>query len=242
MKDYDGKIIWIIGASSGIGHALAIEMDGRGATLILSSRSEEKLEALNTDLGNRHRVYPLDVANADAVQMAANELFKSKVNSVVFMAGIYQPAKLSALDLQDCRDILATNLGGAFNLIAALLPHHPAQIVLCASVVGYRGLPNAQPYGAAKAGLINLAESLRAEMRDTSVDVRLINPGFVRTPMTAKNKFPMPMMIEPQEAAKAIADGLLGPSFEIHFPKRFTWLLKLARFIPDRLYFALVPR
>jgi len=242
MNDYAGRIIWIIGASSGIGHALAIEMDRRGAKLILSARQSEKLQGLNTELGGRHRVYPVDVTDAGEVEKAATDIFSSKINSVVFLAGIYHPTKLSALNLQDCRDILATNLGGAFNLIAAVLPHYPAQIALCASVVGYRGLPNAQPYGATKAGLINLAESLRAEMRGTGVDVKLINPGFVRTPMTAKNDFPMPMMIEPAEAASAIADGLLGRAFEIHFPKRFTWLLKLAQLIPDRLYFALVPK
>ena len=242
MSDYAGKIIWIIGASSGIGHALAIEMDRRGAKLILSARNKERLHALNADLSGRHLVFAVDVTNAEGVEKAATDIFRSNVDSVVFLAGVYQPSALSNLDLQVCRDILATNLGGAFNLIAAVLPHHPAQIALCASVVGYRGLPNAQPYGAAKAGLINLTESLRAEMRDKGIDIRLINPGFVRTPMTAKNKFPMPMMIEPQEAARAIADGLLERAFEIHFPKRFTWLLKLARFIPHRLYFALVPR
>ncbi|MDB5491638.1 MAG: short chain dehydrogenase family protein [Micavibrio sp.] len=241
MNDYAGKTIWIIGASSGIGRALAVEMDRRGAMLILSARSEDKLTALNNSLGGRHRVCAIDVTQEKAVKDAASDVFKSKVDSVIFLAGIYQPAKLSALDLELCKDILATNLGGAFNVIAAILPYFPAQIALCASVVGYRGLPNAQPYGATKAGLINLAESLRAEMRGTGIDVRLINPGFVSTPMTAKNQFPMPMMIEPEAAAAAIADGLLNKSFEIHFPKRFTWLLKIARFIPDRLYFSLVP-
>jgi short-subunit dehydrogenase len=113
---------------------------------------------------------------------------------------------------------------------------------LCGSVAGYRGLPRSQPYAATKAAIINLAESLRAEGRKFGVDIKVINPGFVRTPMTGKNDFDMPFMIEAGEAALAIANGLLSDSFEVHFPKKFTWLMKILSQLPDWLYFQIVSR
>jgi short-subunit dehydrogenase len=133
-------------------------------------------------------------------------------------------------------------LNGAFNAVHAVLPilksQAHGQFVLCGSVAGYCGLPNGQPYSATKAGVINLAESLRAE--EGHLDIKVINPGFVRTPLTDKNNFKMPMMIEPEEAAKIIVKGLQSKKFEIHFPKRFTFLMKILSVLPDFLYFKII--
>lgn len=234
---------WIIGAGSGIGHALALELSRRGADLVLSSRDRDKLEALVRDTGRPHVVAPLDIVDADAVAAVWRD---RRIDSVIVTAGDYEPMALDALDLARCRAIVETNLLGALNVIHAVLPGMKARrsgrIALCASVAGYRGLPNGQPYSSSKAGLINLAESLRAECRGTGVDIRLISPGFVRTPMTDKNDFRMPMMIEPEAAARSIADGLARRAFEIHFPRPFTDAMKILRILPAWLYFRLVSR
>ena len=126
-------------------------------------------------------------------------------------------------------------------VLPLLLAQGGGQITLCASVAGYRGLPKSQPYGATKAGLINIAESLAAEV-PKQIDVRVINPGFVESRLTDKNDFKMPMRISPEKAAKAIADGLNKPGFEIHFPKAFTRIMKLLSYLPNSLYFALMRR
>lgn len=246
MKSLSGKYIWIIGASSGIGAALARQMAAEGASLIISARTIENLYKLQEQIGIAHAVYPLDVTDAKAFKAVASDVRQSipRLDSVIYLAGHYQPMSMDQLDLDECRDIVDTNLNGALNFIHAVLPilldQKSGQIAICASVAGYSGLPNAQPYGATKAALINLTESLALEMRGRGIDVKLINPGFVRTPMTDKNSFAMPMMIEPEEAAKAIAHGLQSSHFEIHFPKRFTLLLKFMRLLPAWIYLRIV--
>jgi short-subunit dehydrogenase len=160
------------------------------------------------------------------------------------MAAIYDPAPLNQLDIKSAHQMVDINLNGAFNTVHAVLPVLKAQghgqFALCGSVAGYRGLPNGQPYSATKAAVINLAESLRAE--EHNLDIKVINPGFVRTPLTDKNDFKMPMIIEPEEAAKIIARELQTNCFEIHFPKRFTYIVKLLRILPSRQFFKCVRR
>ena len=248
MKDYADKNIWIIGASSGIGRALAVELDQRGARLVLSARDSKKLEELSASLSAHHLVLPCDVTDPDIMSNAAKTAltFFGHIDSVLFLAGTYQPMKLNSLDIASLQNIISINLNGAFNVIHAVIPillaQKSGQIGICASVAGYRGLPNSQPYSATKAALINLTESLRAEMSPLGLDIRLISPGFVRTPMTDKNTFPMPMMIEPENAAKAIAEGLKGDHFEIHFPLLFTWIMKILRLLPSSIYFRIIPK
>lgn len=246
--DVKGKNIWVIGASSGIGHALAKELSRRGARLVVSARSAEPLEQLAHGLGPQNIALPLDVTDLAAFREAAALLVKAfgRIDGVIYMAGTYTPAPLSALTPEDARRIVDVNLMGALNCIGATLPYLRAQagglLALCASVAGYRGLPKAQPYAATKAALINLAESLRAEEEAHGIDVRVINPGFVKTPMTDKNDFAMPFLLSPEDAAHAIANGLAGGAFEIHFPKRLSLLLKALRLLPDALYFKIAGR
>jgi len=239
MNTLNKKHIWIIGASSGIGHALATELSNQGAHLILSARNEDKLNNLNKDLGGRHHVLPLDVANAAACVKAAQSI--EKLDSVIFLAALYAPHSKKRKDIRFIHDMINVNLGGAFSIVEAILPTFETQgfgqIVLCGSVAGYRGLPYGQPYCATKAAIINYAESLKIELEDQKIDVKVINPGFVRTPLTDKNDFPMPMMIEAKDAARCIAKDLLTRKFEIHFPKKFTWIMKFLGIIPTPLYF-----
>jgi short-subunit dehydrogenase len=240
--DYQGKHIWIIGASSGIGFALAKELAERGARLTLSARRHDQLENLVASIGKNCSAYPLDATVDNSMKLAAEQI---KPDSVIYLAADYMP--MSLLDLDDDRvaKILQINLQGAFDLVKAVSPcilsGELKQIALCGSVAGYCGLPNGQPYSATKAAIINLAQSLKCEAPDT-LDVKLISPGFVRTPMTDKNQFSMPMRIEPETAAKEIADGLLSKKFEIHFPKKFTWIMKILSILPYCVYFPLAKK
>jgi short-subunit dehydrogenase len=240
-QDYNDKIIWIIGASSGIGESLAKELSSRGGILAISARRMNALEKLKNSLeGQQHKIFTLDVADLKSVISTAQEIYLEfgRIDSIIFLAAAYMPMQLDTLDINITRQMIEVNLLGAFNIIHSVLPilkqQSHGQIALCGSVAGYIGLPGGQPYSATKAGIINLAESLHAELPKT-IDVKLISPGFVRTALTDKNDFDMPMIIEPAQAAIAIADGLLEQGFEVHFPKRFTCWIKLLQLLPYRL-------
>lgn len=242
IQDYKDQIVWIIGASSGIGAALAHELDARGAILALSARRMGELHDLTAKLnGKAHQIFVLDVTDGAAVTQSAQDVRNhfGRIDRIVFMAAAYDPTSLDHLNMTKVCQMVDINLMGAFRLIDAVLPLFKAQatkgqLALCGSVAGYIGLPDGQPYSATKAALINLTESLYAECGDV-IDVKLISPGFVRTPLTDKNHFTMPMIVSPERAAHAIADGLLSKNFEIHFPKKFTYLLKILRLLPYAL-------
>ncbi len=246
MQDFRNKHVWIIGASSGIGKALAHEISERGGTITLSARSVDKLEALNKELGGTHFVCPVDISDPESVKGALACVQKGfhRIDSIINLAALYDPGRLDHLNLDATRKLIDVNLMGMFNLVYTALPvmkeQGHGQIALCGSVAGFKGLPHGQPYSATKAAVINLAESLKAENK--ALDIKVINPGFVRTPLTDKNDFDMPMMIEPEQAAKAIADGLLKKSFEIHFPKKFTFIMKALKFLPAPLYFKIAAK
>lgn len=241
---FQGDIIWVIGASSGIGRTLAIELAGQGAKLVLSARRKDELESLRLRLGEQHMIFPLDVTDSDLTLRTAQAIraANGRITRVIFMSAAYTPMQLDALDMQVSKHMVDVNLFGALSVVNAVLPimkeQKAGQIALCGSVAGYVGLPGGQPYSATKAAIINLAETLRAEC-EKPIDVKLISPGFVRTPLTDKNNFSMPMIIAPEVAARAIARGLKSKQFEIHFPKRFTFLLKLLRLLPYGLIFSI---
>ena len=245
------KKSWIIGASSGIGAALAEQLAEKGEVLCLSARSEQKLVDLQQKLpiaGDMcHLSLPCDVADHQQIHEAVNHLKKAwqRIDRVIFMAGLYDPATLDDLEPQVIHKIIDVNLKAVFFLLYEILPvmkrQKSGQIVLCASVAGYRGLPNAQPYGASKAAMINLAETLRAE-KGHELDIKVINPGFVESHLTEKNNFHMPMKISAQQAAASIVRDLDRKKFEIHFPKRFTYLMKLLQILPYGLYFRMVKK
>lgn len=237
MNAYHGETIWIVGASSGIGEALTRELAAQGARLVLSARREAELQRLNEALGGGHLVLPLDVADSDAIAAAAQRVSAEceQLDRVIFMAALYRPAEIAERDVAFTKTLIDVNLTAAILLTYAVLPMFDAQqkgqMVLCGSVAGYTGLPGGQPYSATKAAIANFAESLYAEVKD-HISVKLISPGFVRTRITDKNDFPMPMRIEPEQAAKIIAKGLNKGAFEIHFPKTFTLAVKFLHALP----------
>lgn len=246
--------VWVLGASTGIGRALAEELARRGATLALSARRAAPLDALVAELGGPpHKALPLDVTNPDAVADATRTLVAAwgGIDMVVINAGTYAPMRADDFSLEQVKATLDVNLMAPFNVLHAVVPQLRRQprpngvrghLVLVGSVAGYRGLPKALAYGPSKAALINLAEVLNLDLMDDGIDVRLVSPGFVKTPLTDQNDFEMPGLITAAEAATHIANGLETRAFEIHFPKRFTLFMNLLRHLPHRLYVRTVRR
>ena len=243
----DFRTAWIIGASSGIGRCLTETFARAGITVTASARNEQALKGLAAACpAGLVRPFPLDITNSEEIAVAVAEMEKDGhlPDVVVVTAAVYQPAAADDLDSKLFGDIVSVNYLGVVNVLSALLPRLFAlgrgHIAVTASVAGYRGLPLASAYGPTKAALINLCESLHPECAARGVHLQLINPGFVKTPLTDKNSFPMPFMIEPETAAKRIYNGLKSQRFEITFPKRFTWVMKVLRLLPYGVYFALI--
>ena len=243
-RNLQGKHIWLVGASTGIGRELARELASRGAVLTVSARSADKLEELAAEIPSPVSVVPLDVSDAAAVEKAAREL--PDYDGVVFLAAAYNPDKgKSRTPPELVEKVISVNLCGAIHLTQAVMDRLAGRpdgfLALYGSVAGYRGLPHGQPYCATKAGVISYAESMRVELRG-KVDVKVINSGFVDTRLTRQNEFKMPMLMEPQEAARRIANGLERGGFEICFPKRFAYLVKLLRLMPYPCFLRLARR
>lgn len=248
-QNFTNENIWIIGASSGIGMELALCLSKNGANIIVSARSEECLQKIIRKTGGKSDLaLPIDVQNSEEVKNAVSQINKkfSKLDRVIFMAGIYEPTACNKMQINQAHNIIDINFKGAINIVHYCLPllekQLKSQLVLCSSVAGYSGLPNGQPYSATKSAILNLAESLKSEYINSSLDIKVINPGFVSTRLTKKNKFKMPFIIEPEEAAKEICRNLNLKPFEIHFPKRTTVILKFLRILPYSLYFWIVSK
>jgi NAD(P)-dependent dehydrogenase (short-subunit alcohol dehydrogenase family) len=231
----------VLGASSGIGAETAALLVARGARVAVSARSAQKLRER---FAGQAAVVPADATDAAGLRAAAREVASAwdGIDLTLNFAGTYQEMRPWTMNLEAVRHIVELNLVGAFNLLAALQPwlRTGTGFGLAASVAGYGGLPNSLAYGATKAALINLAQSLWLDYRARGVAVYLINPGFVATPLTAKNTFPMPFIIPAAEAARRTLAGLERGAFEIHYPRRFSRLLKLLNLLPQGLYFRCV--
>ena len=246
IRDWRGQRVWLMGASTGIGRALAEQLHGLGAQVIVSARQQAALQ----DFVQQHPgslALPLDVTDAAAVRSATEAaLAGGPLDLVCYCAGHYKAMRATAIDLPDLLRHHEVNTVGALYLLDAVLPSLLARgrghISLVSSVAGYRGLPQSLAYGPTKAALISLAETLYLDLQPHGLGVSVINPGFVETPLTANNNFHMPALISPAQAAQAIVQGWSRGEFEIHFPKRFTRVLRLLRLLPYRLYFAAVRR
>ena len=243
-RNLTGKNIWLVGASTGIGRDLAHELACRGASLVLSARSEDKLRELADDIGPAAAVLPLDVTDTAAVEAAVASI--KNLDGVVYLAAAYNPEDgREEPDVQRIRTAIDVNFTAAVCLVQAvknrLAGRKDSFLAIYGSLAGYRGLPHGQPYSATKAALINYAESLRTELHG-SVDVKIINSGFVDTRLTQQNTFKMPMLIDTATAAQKIANGLATNRFEIRFPKRFACLVQVMRILPYWVYFRIAKR
>jgi len=245
LADWNGQRVWLIGASSGIGEATARLLMQRGARVALTSRNQDALIRLAA--GKAH-VAPADVSDRASLKTAFDEVCAAfgGIDVAIVNAGTHQPLRAWELDAESAEKLVQVNLVGAMNATALLAPYFAqrgaGRIAITASVAGYGGLPTGLVYGATKAALINFAETLYLDLAPKGVAVHLINPGFVKTPLTDLNDFTMPALIGVDEAAREILAGIERGQFEIHFPKRFTRMLKLLRLLPYRAYFPLVHR
>jgi NAD(P)-dependent dehydrogenase (short-subunit alcohol dehydrogenase family) len=246
IRDWRAKRVWLVGASTGIGRALASRLHGLGAQVVVSARTADALsQFVKAHPGSL--AVPVDVTDAASVRGAAARVLATGTPDLVCLcAAHYRPVHARAFDLAQCLQHNEVNTVGTLRVLGAVLPamldREQGHVSLVASVAGYRGLPRSLAYGPTKAALIHLAEVLHLELAPVGLGVSLVNPGFVDTPLTAINDFPMPARIGADEAALRIVGGWEQGSFEIHFPRRFTAWIRLLRLLPYRLYFPVVRR
>ena len=246
ITDWQGKSVWLVGASSGIGQATAHALHQAGARVFVSARNADALRAFTASHPGATAI-PMDVTDREAVMAAAHTVLASgPLALMLYCAGYYKALRATDFSLDEMLQHNQVNYVGAVQVLGAVLPGMLAQrtghISLISSVAGYRGLPQGLAYGPTKAALINLAETLYVDLQDHHIGVSLVCPGFVETPLTAHNKFTMPGLIKPEQAALAILKGWGQGKFEIHFPKRFTLGMKALALLPARLYFPAIRR
>ena len=242
------KNIWITGASSGIGKALAIRFAQKGWQVAASARRENLLNKIS-ELNKNISPFPLDVTDKEKCKEVFEEI-KNKYQNLdicFFSTGTWDPKKEKNIDIEQMESVMKINFFGTLNCIKTVENYFKdkksGHISIVSSVAGYRGLPNSTGYGASKAALINLAESLYFDFGRHNVRISLVSPGFIKTPMTDKNEFKMPFLKTPEFAADKIYNGLVnGSSFEIAFPKELTLILKLLKILPNRLYLYLIKK
>ena len=242
------KVIWITGASSGIGKALAIKFAENGWIVAASARRENLLKELQ-NINQNIYPYPLDVTDIEKCKLTAKSIIDNLngIDICVFGTGMHDPKSEKQFNLDKIREIMEVNYFGTMNSINSIYNYFSekknVQISIISSVAGYIGLPAAGAYCASKAALTSFAESLNFDMKMKNVRVVLISPGFIKTPMTDQNDFPMPMIKSPEFAANEIYKGLTEKKgFEIHFPKAFTFIMKFLQILPNGLYFKLVSK
>lgn len=242
------RVAWITGGGSGIGRALALRLARAGWTVAISGRRREALEETAARAPQHIHGFPLDVTDLEAMRQSAAriEAELGPIELAVFSAGIGHFLKLDQLRAEAFAEHMRTNYFGVVNGLDAVLPafrrRRAGHIVILASLAGYRGLPQGAAYAPTKAALINLAESLRFPLERAGIAISVCNPGFIDTPMTAENHFPMPFLMQVDQAAERLYRGILKRKFEIVFPQRLAWLTKFMRILPYPVYFALMKK
>ncbi len=239
MRDWSGKRYWLVGASDGLGAAVAHQLSRRGVSLVLSARSEDRLKDLAETLPGRADVVTTDVTDAASLKRAADAA--GEIDGVIQTSGAYWPFGATKWDAEQAETMAQVNYVGTMKLMSTILPRFTSRdrghIVLTGSLAGFRGLPGAAPYSSSKAGVMSLAESLHADLRGTGVEVQLVNPGFVRTRLTDKNDFAMPFIMEPEKAAQIFVEHMTSDRFQRSFPWQMAWAFRAAQILPDSLYY-----
>ncbi|PJE38198.1 short-chain dehydrogenase [Pseudooceanicola lipolyticus] len=238
MSEFANKSYWLIGASEGMGRALARKLSAEGASLILSARSADRLNELAEELP-RASVLPFDVTKMDEVRAAVAKV--GSVDRVVYNAGAYDPMRATDWQTDAALAICDVNFLGVMRVMGEIVPGMVqagrGDITLIGSLAGYRGLPAAIGYGASKAAVISLAETMRHDLRGTGVVVRVVNPGFIKTRLTEKNEFRMPMLMSPEEAAQKVLNAMAKQRFRTDFPAPFSWVIRALDYLPDLLVY-----
>lgn len=238
---FEGKTWWIVGASEGLGRALALHLDGLGAKLIVSARNAQRLETLTQDLSNATAV-AMDVSSPKDVAAATAQL--GEVDGMIYCVGQYDPMSALNWNADSAEAMADSNFMGALRVLGRLVPdmkrRNSGTIVLIGSLAGYSGLPGAIGYGASKAALMHLGENLEADFRKTNLRVRVVNPGFIKTRLTEKNTFDMPFLQSPEQAAEHVVKAIRGRRVSTAFPAPFSWLFRFGRYLPRRLFLRIV--
>lgn len=239
MREWQGKRYWLVGASDGLGAALAHKMNRAGAEVIVSARSADKLEALVGELPGRASAQVIDVSDDASVEAAAAAV--GEVDGVVFLAGVYWPFGAKEWDAKQATAMADINFTGLVRVMGQVVPGMVARdaghIVVTSSLTGFRGLPGSIGYTASKAATMSLAECMYGDLRKTGVDVQVVNPGFIKTQLTQKNDFNMPFIMTPEDAAREMFEHMGTTKFKKSFPWLFSMLFRGSQFLPDWLYF-----
>ena len=239
MTRWQGKRYWLVGASDGLGAALAERLSRAGAEVILSARSEEKLQELADTLPGKAQVVKMDVADQDSVSAAAKAV--GDVDGVVFLAGVYWPFGAQDWNAEQATAMADINFTGLIRVMGEVVPamvkRDAGHIVITSSLTGFRGLPGSIGYTASKAANMSLAECMYADLRKTGVRVQVVNPGFIKTQLTDKNDFKMPFIMTPEDASREMFEHMNTDSFKKSFPFGFSLVFRGSQFLPDWLYY-----
>ncbi len=237
--------VWVVGASSGLGRSFVHLIDGKADRIAISARSSHTLKEMQSQ-GDCLKAYPLDAVNEFAVARTAKSIESEfgGIDLAVLSAGLWKQMPISDMDVEHMRNAMDVNYFGVVNAVQALLPGMKARgrghIVIVASVAGYRGLPSSVAYGPTKAALMNFAETLKIELCDSGIDISIVNPGFIDTPMVRGNSFNMPGLMNVDRAAQKMLDGILKKKYAILFPTVFANAVRMTNLLPNWLYFKLI--
>ena len=239
--EWQGKRYWLVGASEGLGRAVAQKISAAGAEVIVSARSEDRLQSLVEELPGKASYVTVDVVDREAVEAAAKEV--GEIDGVIYLAGAYWPMKAGEWDNEKADMMGEINFLGASRVVGAVIgdmvKRGSGHIVLTGSLSGFRGLPGAIGYASSKAGIMALAESMQADLRTSPIKVQLVNPGFIKTRLTEKNDFNMPFIMTAEEAASEVFDHMNTDGFKKSFPLLFSWVFRGSQLLPDWLYYRL---
>lgn len=239
MRNWQGKRYWLVGASEGLGKALAHRINAAGAEVILSARSADTLKDAAEAMPGKASYQTIDIADGESVKAAAEAV--GDVDGVVLLAGVYWPFGADEWDADKATAMVDINFTGFVRVLGQVVPAMVAKdaghIVITSSLTGFRGLPGSIGYTASKAATMSLAECMYADLRKTGVDVQVANPGFIKTRLTDKNDFKMPFIMDPEDAAKAMFDHMNTDHFKTSFPMLFSLVFRLSQFLPDWAYF-----
>jgi len=242
MLNLSGKTYWLIGASEGLGRALAFELSESGVFLCLSARNEKRLTELASKLPGKAMLVPMDVRNSESVTIAFKKL--PKLDGVIYSAGAYEPMAADEWNNEAAEVMLDVNIMGAMRSLGHAIPAMDqtggGHIILIGSLAGLKGLPGSIGYSSSKAALIHLAECLRADLDPKKFKIQIINPGFIKSRLTDKNTFHMPFIMSANEAARRTLRIMRTGRFRTAFPRRFAFLFHIANLLPDWIYFKLL--
>ena len=239
MRDWQGKRYWLVGASDGLGAALARRMSEAGAHVIVSARSADKLRDVVESLPNAGTAQTVDVSDDASVRQAMDAI--GQIDGLVYLAGVYWPFGAQEWQAKEATAMADINFTGLVRVMGCVVPQFVARdaghVVVTGSLSGFRGLPGSIGYTASKAGTMSLAECMYADLRDTGVDVQLSNPGFIKTQLTDKNDFTMPFIMTPEDAAEHMFRHMNTKRFKDSFPRLFSYVFRGSQFLPDWLYY-----